>query len=232
MTESDSPKPKLRWYQFSLRTLLIVTLVLSVFFGLVGSRIQRARKNRELHAEIQDRGWRAYGVRERPLWQNGILHDPGPVWAVGGDSEFDDSGLMHLKEMTDRRGLYLEGLYLEGTQVTDAGLVNLKDMTGLVMLRLADTQITGSGFVYLKELTNLEDLVLYDTKVTDAGLEHLTGLTNLDWLALGGTQVTDAGLVHLKHLTSLTSLILLDTQVTEEGVKKLQEALPNCEIRH
>ncbi len=69
------------------------------------------------------------------------------------------------------------------------------------------------------------------TQVTDAGLEHLKGLTSLQTLDLGDTFVSDAGLEHLKGLTSLQNLSLWDTKVTDEGVKKLQQALPNCEIR-
>jgi hypothetical protein len=33
-------------------------------------------------------------------------------------------------------------------------------------------------------------------------------------------------------LTNLRHLDLRDSRVTEEGVKKLQEALPNCAIKH
>ena len=45
-----------------------------------------------------------------------------------------------------------------------------------------------------------------------------------------GTKVTDDGLEHLKVLTSLKTLYLINTNVTDDGVKKLQTALPNCEI--
>ena len=41
---------------------------------------------------------------------------------------------------------------------------------------------------------------------------------------------TDAGLEHLKGLSNLQELYLGKTQVTDEGIKKLQQALPNCEI--
>ena len=47
---------------------------------------------------------------------------------------------------------------------------------------------------------------------------------------LVNTKVTDAGLVHLKGLTNLQSLGLKNTKVTDAGVKKLQAALPKCEI--
>ena len=70
------------------------------------------------------------------------------------------------------------------------------------------------------------------TQVTDEGLVHLKRLTNLESLSLTSTQITDVGLEHLKTLDSLQELNLYDTQVTPEGVRKLQEALPNCEIEY
>ncbi len=73
---------------------------------------------------------------------------------------------------------------------------------------------------------------LISTEVTDAELEHLKGLTNLQTLYLTNNQITDAGLEHLKGLTKLETLYLNNPQITDEAVKKLQQALPNCEINH
>ncbi len=70
------------------------------------------------------------------------------------------------------------------------------------------------------------------TNVTGAGLKHIKGLTKLQRLELGDTDVTDTGLEHLTGLTNLQKLTLFGTKVTDEGVKKLQQALPNCEIQH
>jgi hypothetical protein len=58
---------------------------------------------------------------------------------------------------------------------------------------------------------------------------YLKRLTNLKVLCVG-TAMTDAGLEHLKSLTNLFDLVIDGTEVTPEGVKKLQEALPDCEI--
>ena len=67
--------------------------------------------------------------------------------------------------------------------------------------------------------------------MTDAGLKELAGLTQLQALLLSGkTQVTDAGLKELAGLTRLQTLDLTDTQVTGAGLKKLQQALPKCNI--
>ena len=86
---------------------------------------------------------------------------------------------------------------LRNTQVTDAGLAQLKRLTNLKTLGLSWTQVTDAGLVHLEELTGLESLGLSWTRVTDAGLVHLKELPNLDTLWLKNTRVTDAGLVHL-----------------------------------
>ncbi|MFP6657003.1 MAG: hypothetical protein VB853_02415 [Pirellulales bacterium] len=49
-------------------------------------------------------------------------------------------------------------------------------------------------------------------------------------VTLNNTKVTDAGLAHLSGLTKLERLWLTRTQVTDAGVKKLQQALPKCDI--
>ena len=95
------------------------------------------------------------------------------------------------------------------------------------------------GQKWLRELIGKEYFVsvygvnFRNTRVTDSDLEHMKMmLTNLQWLNLESTQVTDAGLEHLKGLTKLVLLDIRNTHVTDEGVKKLQQALPNCEIHH
>ena len=162
-----------------------------------------------------------------------------------------DSNLIHLSELTN-----LRGLDLSHAGVTDAGLVHLGGLTNLELLDLGDTEVTDSGLAHLGGLTNLEELDLRDTGVTDAGLLHLEGLTQLEWLNLSHTRVADAGLVHLQrlpdlksldltgtdvtdagleHLRKVTGLLWLglpDTQVTAAGARKLQQALPNCDIQH
>ena len=54
-TTTQPPKHKRRWYQFSLRTLLITMTVATVAFGgWVQYRRERARENRERVAEVEE----------------------------------------------------------------------------------------------------------------------------------------------------------------------------------
>jgi hypothetical protein len=146
---------------------------------------------------------------------------------LGSCRGITDDGLVHLKGMTG-----LEDLNLSGTNSgLDGGLAHLKGLTKLKELWLSTAKkVTDVGLAHLKGLTNIETLALEATKTTDAGLVHLKGLTRLQYLYLSGTKVTDAGLVHLKGLTELKELKLEYIKVTDAGVKKLQQALPNCDI--
>jgi hypothetical protein len=46
--KADLPKRKRRWYQFSLRTLLVVTVILALVLGWLGKKIEQDRNEREI----------------------------------------------------------------------------------------------------------------------------------------------------------------------------------------
>ena len=200
----NEPKPKhRRWYQFSLRTLLLFVSVCAVPFAWVGWKIDRTRREQVIVTKIEKWGGR--------VWYHEVK---GPDWLA-----------RHFRKVK-------EVSFIRDTCVTGARLEHLKGLTSLEYLNLYSNEVTDVGLEHLKGLTSLESLDLSYTKVAGGGLEHLKGLTNLDHLSLTMTQVTDAGLEHLKGLPNLKSLYLRYTQVTDEGVEKLQQALPNCKILH
>ena len=118
----------------------------------------------------------------------------------------------------------------QGTNINDAAIAPLKDVTSLTDLNLAGTKITDAGLAAVEPLSNLTRLHLELTSITDAGLAHLKKLANLNYLNLYGTAVTDAGLENLKGLRNLKHLYVWQTKVTEAGAKGLKAALPNLEI--
>jgi hypothetical protein len=207
-----TPSPKRRWFQFSLRALLVFVLLVSIGMSWFAVKMQRARRQRKAVEEIRKAGGMvgyAHGLDD-PFAEPSVSK-----WAreLLGDDFFFDVVIVSV-----------------GRDVGDREASHLKALNNLTHLDLSYTQGTGAGLEHLERLTNLEWLDLRHTQVTDAGLEHLKGLTNLQWLDLIGTQVSDAGLDHLRGLNGLLLLDLDGTQVTPEGVEKLQEALPDCEI--
>jgi len=133
-------------------------------------------------------------------------------------TEITDAGLVHLKELTQLRTVNLWSC----KGITDAGLVHLKGLTELEFLGLSGTNISDAGLVNLKGLTKLEFLGLSSTKISDAGLVHLKRLTSLKTLYLFGTQISDAGLDHLKGLNSLNRLELAGTKISDAGLVHLK----------
>ena len=210
-----------RRFQFGLRSLLVMVLVIAVACSWLTVKVQQTTKQREAVEAIEKAG--GFAAYDYEVDDYGLFAPPAepplPAWLLdllgkdlffevslvltepSSSPDFSDEDLMHLAELTT-----LEFLHLSGTQVTDSGLVHLKRLTNLQVLRLGETQVTDAGLVHLKGLTNLEGLDLSFTQVTDAGLEHVEALTNLEYLFLHGTPVTD------------------------EGVENLRRALPNCYI--
>jgi Leucine-rich repeat (LRR) protein len=88
------------------------------------------------------------------------------------------------------------------------------------------------GPKWLRELVGIDyfdDVVqVRQDKLPHNDITPLAGLTSLVWLDLRGTQVSDV--TPLAGLTTLNILSLQKTQVSEEDYKKLQEALPKCNI--
>jgi hypothetical protein len=186
VNESEPSKPKLRWYQFSLRSLFILTtlvaIVCSWYVSWYAVERQKTAKIRAAVAEITKLGGEASYSHNR---KDDVFH-----LIV----QTTDAGLVHLKGLAK-----LNGLDLSHTPITDTGLVHLKGLTKLNNLYLHLTQITDAGLVHLKGLTKLQSLDFSYTRITDAGLEHLKGLTNLGRLNLRDTQVTAEGVKKLQE---------------------------------
>ena len=121
---------------------------------------------------------------------------------------------------------------LTGKPVSDSDLEQIKTLTHLRQLNLAETHVTDAGLVHLKDLKELKDLSLYKTAISDRGVEQLQGLTQLTKLELSYTGVSDRGIEHLTKLKSLRTLFLYGTQVTKTGIDHLKKALPEAKIFH
>ena len=264
MDDSRARRPRRRWYQFRLLTLLLFVVLVSVGMSWFAVKMHQARRQRNAVEAIEKSG--GFVMYDYEFKDDGTpiidADPPGPAWlreTLGIDFLWEvntvvfksDAGAEHLgwlasleyalfcgPEVTDYALERLKGvtsfrrLRLLRTSITDAGLRHVKGLTNLESLEIYYAGITDDGLKHLEGLASLQTLWLIETGVTDAGLEHLNGLASLETLDLGSTGVTDAGLEHLKGLGNLRTVRLHGTNVTDEGVKKLQQALPNCEILH
>ena len=120
-----------------------------------------------------------------------------------------DAGLVHFKNCKN-----LTRLGLEHTTVSDAGLANFKECKNLTLLWLADTQVGDAGMAHFQDCKALTDLNLAGTKVSDVGLAHFKDCKNLKHLYLDRTQVGDAGLANFKGMP-LMALNIDDTAITD-----------------
>lgn len=171
-------KPKRRWMQVSLRTLLVLVTLLCIALAMW---VEPAERQRRAVAAIE---------------------------ALGGKIEYVSSAIdtESRPKRILRRWLpqaYIDEVwcvYLAETQITDAGLAHLQGLTGLRTIVLDKTQITDVGLTTLQGLTGLQVLWLQATQVSDAGLTHLQGLTGLQLLHLTGTRVTQEGVAQLRRV--------------------------------
>lgn len=142
------------------------------------------------------------------------------------DTQVGDAGLARLKELT-----LLESLVISGTKVTDRGLGDLLGgLKHVWVLDLGRTATTDAGLEHVGRLSGLGHLWLNGTKITDGGIERLKGLRQLQSLDLSLTPITDKGLAQLKGFEKLETLTLVETRVTDVGVQELQKAFPNLKI--
>jgi hypothetical protein len=250
--KADPPRRKRRWFQFSLRTLMIVVVIVAIPCVWLGRKIEQKRRAREAVAAIIKAGGIVVYDYQKPSLKSGQTFKPveepnGPallrnllgenffseVYAVYHNNTTITDDEIELLERFPR----LQDLNLSGCHMSVAGMARISRLTTLRDLALGgirprDDELAGFDFAQLKALTQLEGLALCDTSVSNHDLGQLKELRQLTNLFLDRTNVTDAGLEELKGLTHLTFLSLSDPNITPEGEKRIRAALPNCSIGH
>lgn len=167
----SDPKPKLRRFQYSLRTLLIVVTLCAIPCSWLAVKRHEAKRQREAMAEILKLGGDVrWSIPSGPAWFRTLLGDDlfRHVECVRSDERSSDAVFEQLKDLGQ-----LQSLDLEGSQVTDAGLEHLKGLGQLQVLTLFNTNVTDAGLEHLKGLGQLQVLNLFMTKVTDTGVKKL-----------------------------------------------------------
>ena len=145
---SETCKLRRRWYQYSLRSLMLVVLFASLGMSWYAVRMQRARQQKEAIEEIRKFG--GYAVYDYRVEQFGTplphASPPEPAWLrdLLGEDFFSTAVYVSFSPSSN-----------------DAGLAHLNGFTKLQTLDLTLTQVTDAGLEHLKGLTRLETLNLY-----------------------------------------------------------------------
>jgi hypothetical protein len=174
-----------RWrFQFSIRSLLVLTVVVAVACSWLTWEMKEARRQREAIAKL--RAGVLYDYQCDPSYPYQPFSSatpPEPGWLRGafgedffsdavalnlGFSQVTDTDLEHLKELNE-----VQALYLNSTYISDAGLENLKWLPDLQSLGLANTRITDAGLQHVRRLAKLRGVNITLTDATNEGAEKL-----------------------------------------------------------
>jgi hypothetical protein len=137
----------------------------------------------------------------------------------------NDSGIANVAGLT-----HLKNLNVTTSNISDVGMVYLKDLNSLEKLVLHGTRVTGEGLKNVQG-RNLTILGLNQTDISDADMEMIGSFSNLKSLFLVGTKVTDVSIPHLKKLTILKRLDITGTKISAQGRQELKTAIPGLDIK-
>ncbi len=176
----DTARPRRPWFRYSLRTLLLAFVVVSVGLAWFTARMKKAHRQRAAVTTI---------VSLSGL----VIFDDQPDDLTAAPSESSVPRWL--------RNLLGEDFFRTAVHVVafnDATMEAVRDLSEIRRLDFVGGPASDAGLVHASRLSRLEVLNLSDTQITDAGLEHLAGLTQLRELSLRGTYVTDQGVQKLQ----------------------------------
>ncbi len=171
----------LRWrFQFSVRSLLVLPVVVAIPCNWLAVEMKAAREQREVVADVVEFGGRV--VYDYQIDRSDTKSQPpAPPWLRGllGDDFFGDvttviahEGLSHNQMFFAVRGRILIG----GDFVPE----RVKGLPQLRELDMLGAPLTDAGLRHLVGVTTLQKLNLWCGPVTNAGLEYLKGLHNCE----------------------------------------------------
>ncbi|MFC1757706.1 hypothetical protein ACFL2H_02960 [Planctomycetota bacterium] len=221
-----------RWTRFSVRTLLVVIALFSIWLG---SEVNRARRQRDALNVVQQLGGfvnfdyqageeHVMVTKESP--KDRYVNWQGPFWVAGPDIKPHGPVFLH-SLLGDEFFQNIENVGLSLTAASDSDLATLARIRSLQSIELQGTKITDKGLNHLSGLRSLRSLDLSGTLVSDDGLRHLSEHSELELLRLSGcTRLTVKALSHLHKLPNLKVLILGKGSIVSDGRRRSFPATP------
>jgi len=212
----SNTKPRRRWFQFSLASLLVLLTVVCVGLGVYVNRVRRHNRAIETIQKWVEMMDTEFGSHER-----NASFTPFIIYS----HEWNQNTKTFSPNATTPIGNWFQRLLGEDTAI---------DVDSLLLI-----DSFGNGFScddddlkHVAAMHQLRRLNLNCREITDAGLRDIRGLTQLTQLRIANNKkITDAGIANLASLHKLKKLRLFRISgVTAAGRKELQLALPNCRI--
>jgi hypothetical protein len=242
---------KRRWLQYSLRTLFLLTLVVSLAASWVGVQLQRARRQEQALEVL-----RALGVHV------GVRKSPKRIDRLFGIEQVVPALYLVLENPTAEQLATLSTVSCEPVErelrvfltMTDPDFRSLPRIPGRCSLFLRGA----IDDAWLQEVSRHENVTglhvrAYDVSrsflITDEGVSYLTRLPHLEWLSINGLEwlstdgtvhhgivnIGDEGCRHVSRIRSLRHLRIIVSRgypgISDAGLKSIS-TLPNLEELH
>lgn len=239
-----------RFFQVSIRTLLILTTLAAVGLAFCTPILQRVREQRIAGARILALGGKTKAEQTTIVW-------PWLQQAVGeelfqeivavdlNETLVNDADLELIGRLRGVKSLSVVGAMsrhcglmppLEQnpkhlpSQITSEGIRRLGPQRTMQTAGFAYTPITDAALETIASWPQLESLDLRQTEITSQGVQYLRKLEGLKELDLSWTKIDDTAVATLCQMSSLRKLDIQSTAVSGEGIFQLREALPGIEL--
>jgi hypothetical protein len=236
-----APAMKPRWYQYSLRSLMLLVLLVAICMSWFAVKLKQAREQRAIADDIIKNSGEVFYDYQYDLdcfYGNKSGEPAGPLWLRHwfGDDLFNNLAGVNISDrpIYDRQLQRLANLHhlksiilWHADDITDAGIEHLKSLTNLECLWLCNSKVTDAGLKFLEGSTKLKRLTFCNQlKITDVGLQYIRHLKELKYLELSNMNITDSGLEAINNLNELEELHIAaaanSPQITDSGLRHLK----------
>ena len=112
-------------------------------------------------------------------------------------------------------------LDLSGSAIAEDAWKEMRQLTSVRYLNLAQTNIRDAHLSNLASMVELQSLDLDATKITDEGLATIGKMQSLEMLGVEQNPISDAGLREILRLKEIRVLRLHGTNITHDGLRQL-----------
>jgi hypothetical protein len=205
--------------RYSLRGFLLAVAVCAVGTSWFAVEfLQRYRREAAVLNHLSATGCDVQLVPRSPRWFWQWFGDEIALQASSLDLSHMPIGDAELIQIAALSGL--QGLYLNDTNVTDAGVAHLAGRTDLVALSLRNTAVRRAP-----PLAGMSKLLHLDLSNSAIEVWHAVDLQSLEYLGLAGTRIGDRSLAAFGPLPNLQTLdVERNASITDVGIAQLNRA--------